>query len=200
MKTLFTLLFLSTASFLFAQDTIVFTKIKNPQKVIKIPVNKFDVEIKTFNREKINAYITDVRDSVCFLKVYSIDKQNKKQKRRELKHIYRDTSLTYKQKDSLEKAIEYSDEYRISLNEIQCTSISIFNIKEMKWKVKVMQYTLDAYLAGYLILLFTFAPVPIVVGTAISGTLYVVYVFSHIYTPFDLRKWRMEKQSINDMK
>jgi len=119
----------SMQNYLFGQhDTICFYKGEKKQKIIKIPLNKFEVKIKPIKGKKIKALIVNYRDSIIELK----ERNNSKEVSTICKltiqrewDIYKNKKLSVAQLDSMGRrndsiinALTYSIEKNVKQSKI----------------------------------------------------------------------------------
>ena len=84
------IILLIISPFLSAQDTLVLCSRKDAAKEFKIALGKFNIKLKTSKHKKLNVLITQVKDSVFFVRV----KSNSVKSRKELKELYATADTT----------------------------------------------------------------------------------------------------------
>jgi hypothetical protein len=124
------------------QDTLVFQKKKNNTKQFQLPLNEYEVVLKSKFGKKKKAIIIGFTENTLIARVYSFNKGLERQvKIDELNKIYADTTLKDEEIDSLSNLIVYSIQDTINISQVDKIKISNRNRKEMKRIVSIADWS-----------------------------------------------------------
>jgi hypothetical protein len=124
------------------QDTLVFQKKKNNTKQFQLPLNEYEVDLKSKFGKKKKAIIIGFTENTLIARIYSFNKGLERQvKIDELNKIYADTTLKDEEIDSLSNLIVYSIQDTINISQVDKIKISNRNRKEMKRIVSIADWS-----------------------------------------------------------
>ena len=124
------------------QDTLVFQKKKNNTKQFQLPLNEYEVVLKSKFGKKKKAIIIGFTENTLIARIYSFNKGLERQvKIDELNKIYADTTLKDEEIDSLSNLIVYSIQDTINISQVDKIKISNRNRKEMKRIVSIADWS-----------------------------------------------------------
>jgi hypothetical protein len=123
-------------------DTLVFQKKKNNTKQFQLPLNEYEVVLKSKFGKKKKAIIIGFTENTLIARIYSFNKGLERQvKIDELNKIYADTTLKDEEIDSLSNLIVYSIQDTINISQVDKIKISNRNRKEMKRIVSIADWS-----------------------------------------------------------
>ena len=150
-----TFIFFAIFSFItflsYGQDTLVFYKSKNHEKVFKLPLGEFEVKVKTKSGGKKRAIITEYTDTTITMKIWTNKKNDTLQKRQmlELKTATLDKTFDLNQYNKKLQAIQFEKEEKVKLDDIKSIVINNWKRKEKKKSMSALGITKAIWTLGF---------------------------------------------------
>lgn len=187
-----------------SQDTLSFQKSNGRGNVFDLPLNSFDIKLKTKNGKKQTVIPTSYEDSVLTVKVWSYKGDLRKAKRKEMRELYnlyplkegmhRDTVLKRVAIiDSLQQEILYSDRQKLHINEIEKLIIYNGNIPEMQPILKITEWSAVGWLIVGIPLFAVFPTVAYGVTWAALGVGIITFSIITENKKLKMKKWEILK-------
>ena len=185
-----------------SQDTLSFQRSNGKEKVIDLPLNSFEIKLKTKQGKKQRVIPTNYEDSVLTMKVWTYKGDLRKAKRKEMRELYnlyplkegmhRDTVLErIAIIDSLNQEILYSGRQELHINEIDKLIIYNGNIPKMQPVLKVTEWSAVGWLLVGLPLLAVFPTVAYGVTWAALGVGIVTFSIISENKTLKMKKWEI---------
>jgi hypothetical protein len=166
------------------QDTLVFTNLKKPAKIFKLPLCKYPVKVKTQDGKKVKAIITGYSDTSLTMNVWAFKKRDK-DTRKKILEIRTNKKLTTAQADSMQNLIEYPLVKNVNVRDVSSIVIDNTYRKELKKKFKRLEIVTVATIVVFIVL-------PLATGLALSAlySCVLLLLFAEVvFTFFAKRKW-----------